>query len=83
MNILTNEPLRSLTGAILGDNATSSNVSDDNWTLKYTTTISNVDNLSASLEFTMEDLAGNTGDNLFSQHNSFRQYLTIRRGIPV
>ena len=47
MNILTNEPLRSLTGAILGDNATSSNVTDDNWTLKYTTTISNVDNLSA------------------------------------
>ena len=58
MNILTNEPLRSLTGAILGDNATSSNVTADNWTLKYTTSISNVDNLSASLEFTMEDLLG-------------------------
>ena len=71
MNILTNEPLRSLTGAILGDNATSSNVSDDNWTLKYTTTISNVDNLSASLEFTMEDLAGNTGDNLSANTIAF------------
>ena len=71
MNILTNEPLRSLTGAILGDNATSSNVSDDNWTLKYTTSISNVDNLSASLEFTMEDLAGNTGDNLSANTIAF------------